>query len=99
MKPLILHPKAEAEFDAAIAYYEKQRSGLGLEFHAEIESAFARIQNNPLAFAQINQRGVRRCLIKRFPYSIFFLEFEDYLWVAAVAHQKRRPGYWAKRKP
>ena len=68
MKPLIVHPKAEAEFDAALAYYEKQRAGLGLEFHGEIESGFARIQGNPLSFPQINQRGVRRCLIKRFPY-------------------------------
>jgi hypothetical protein len=93
-----MHPAAEMELEKATAHYEAQREGLGLEFRLEFEAAVARLQENPLQFAN-NFKQMRICPLKRFAYSIHFADLEDRIWIAAVAHQHRRPRYWAKRKP
>jgi len=41
----------------------------------------------------------RACPLKRFPYTIFYIDLDEQIWVGAVAHQSRRPGYWARRRP
>lgn len=99
MKAIDFHPEARAELDAAMAWYEQQRSGLGSDLLAEVEAAVARIQQNPQAFPQHNLQDVRKCLVKRFPYTIYYREFDANIWIAAVAHQKRKPGYWSARTP
>jgi toxin ParE1/3/4 len=91
--PVVFHPDAEAELHAAVAYYESQREGLGADLLSEVERAVERIQENPNQFPIHNDLGIRKCLIRRFPYTIFYLETEETLWIAAVAHQRRRPGY------
>ena len=99
MKPVIFHLEAEAEFRGAISYYESQREGLGGEYRSEIEAAVSRIQRNPAAFSPYDARGTCRCRVQRFPYTIHFVEFEAYIWIASVAHNRRRPNYWAARSP
>jgi toxin ParE1/3/4 len=42
---------------------------------------------------------LRKCFVRRFPYTIFYLELAEQIWIAAVAHQRRRPGYWRNRMP
>lgn len=96
MKPLGIHPAAEAEIWAELSYYDEKRAGLGRELKLEIRSAFARIQQHPQAFAA-DHRGVRRCLLHRFPFSVVFREKADLIWIIALAHHKRRPNYWRKR--
>ncbi len=99
MKPIVFHPEARAEFDAAAVYYEQQREGLGLEFQEEVEAGVERIQQFPGSFPLHGQTGRRKHVLHRFPYTIFYLELDDSIWIAAVAHQKRRPGYWMDREP
>lgn len=99
MKPATIHAAAEAEVDAAIAHYETQRAGLGREFLREFESAIDRIRGMPQAFAAIDEQGTRKLRFRRFPYTVYYVELKDAVWIAAVAHQKRRPGYWSGRKP
>jgi toxin ParE1/3/4 len=99
VNPVVFHPDAETELRAAIAYYESRRVGLGDEFRSEIEAAVRRIQQNPAAYPTYNVQGTRKCVVRRFPYTLFFTEFESTLWIAAVAHSRRRPGYWASRAP
>jgi toxin ParE1/3/4 len=99
MKPVIFDAEAEDEFGAAVKYYERQREELGTEFEHAVEQAISRIAQNPGQFPTHGDRGIRKCLLKRFPYTIFFLELDECIWIAAVAHQKRRPGYWASRWP
>jgi toxin ParE1/3/4 len=99
VKPVIFHAEAEAEVRAAAAYYEGRRAGLGDEFLAEIEAMVQRIRQNPKAFTVYDAEGTRKCIVRRFPYTIFYAELEEAIWVAAVAHQRRRPGYWAGRTP
>jgi toxin ParE1/3/4 len=99
VKPVIFHHDAEAELNAAIAYYEHQRKGLGIDLQYEVENAIGLVQQNPQLFPKHNKLGIRKCLVKRFPYTVFYLELKGIIWIAAVAHQMRRPGYWSKRTP
>jgi plasmid stabilization system protein ParE len=99
MKPVVFDSEAKDEFDAAASYYEGQQAGLGDAFVAAVEEATQRIAQLPQAFAIHGPSGLRKCVLRRFPYTLFFLEQEDRIWIAAVAHQRRRPGYWSHRKP
>ncbi len=98
MKDLVLHPAAKAEADGALAYYEAIRKGLGSEFRVQLEAALDQITAYPEAYA-VEGEGARVCPLHRFPYSIVYMDLEEAVWVAAVAHQHRRPGYWSMRRP
>ena len=99
MKPVVFHLDAEAELDAAMAYYESQQSGLGLDFQTDVVRTIGRIRQHPQLFPLHNEGKLRKSTVRRFPYVIFYLELEEHIWIAAVAHQRRRPGYWAYRAP
>ncbi len=96
MKSLVFHPTAQEEVDEAAARYEVQRPGLGREFRFEFEEALGRIIENPLLYG-VEIHTFRACPLKRFPYTIYYVVLDPMIWVVAVAHQRRRPRYWAKR--
>jgi toxin ParE1/3/4 len=97
VKLVIFHREAEAEMVAAIAYYNGQRDGLGDDFQDQVEEAVARIRRTPRAFSLHGDEGLRKQIVRRFPYTIFYRELEECIWIAAIAHQRRRPGYWENR--
>jgi toxin ParE1/3/4 len=99
VKPLAIHPEADAEALAAAAYYEERRPGYGRRFLEELAAALDRIRRLPEASAAIDGQGARKHRLRRFPYTIFYNEFAEVIWIAPVAHQRRRPGYWAERRP
>ena len=82
MKPIIFHPDARAELRAAVAYYEQQRPGLGRDLQREVERTITRIQQHPQVFPQHNEAGLRKCFVRRCPYTIFYLELADQIWIA-----------------
>ena len=98
---LIVLDEAEDELIEAEKWYEKQRPGLGREFRTAIDEGMERLLKAPLAASPILNVpafiGARRIFVKRFPYSIVFIEHEADLWVIAFAHHRRRPGYWRER--
>ena len=98
---VIVLDKAEDELVAAQQWYETQRSGLGQEFRSAIDEAMERLLKAPLAASPIvnvpASMGARQVLVKRFPYSIIFIDHDQDLWVVAFAHHHRRPGYWRGR--
>jgi toxin ParE1/3/4 len=96
-KPVVLHPEAEAEIDAAAGYLESNRTGFGTKFRAEVDAAIRQIGATPAVFSGYQGGPVRRYLINRFGYAVYFLELDDVVYVAAVANQRRRPGYWLDR--
>jgi hypothetical protein len=98
VKPIVFHPDAAQEAREAAEYYERLRAGLGDDFRAELDAALARIQQDPQLYAA-ESGSVRICPLRRFPYSVYYEELADRIWVAAVGHQSRRPGYWARRRP
>lgn len=97
MKPILFDPEARDELRDAFAFYEGRHEGLGTELQAEVEAAVQRIATSPTAYPPCGARGVRRCRVNRFPYSIFYLELDTQIWIVAVAHQRRQPGYWEGR--
>ncbi len=98
MKPLIIHSEAITELDSAIAYYEKRKVGLGLDFLSEVEQYLGKIQQNPNLGALYKVSGLRRYVMQRFPFLIFYAELEEFIWIVAIAHGKRRPDYWRRRQ-
>lgn len=98
MKPVVFHPDAAQEARDAEDYYETLRTGLGADFRADVEARLTDIQANPEWYGIVSGR-IRNCLLRRFPYSIYYEELTQNIWIAAVAHHSRRPRYWSKRRP
>jgi len=95
---LVVAPPALAELHDAAAFYTlKANIKLGLAFVAEFERTANFVLANPLLGAVFH--GTRRkYILRRFPYSIIYQVTEEELRILAVAHHRRRPGYWAHRK-
>lgn len=87
---------AEEELDDATLYYEQAMPGLGGQFRDEVERAALQLGRMPLLWPEI-WKPVRRCLLSRFPYALIYSVEADYVFVIAVAHQHRQPGYWHER--
>ncbi len=90
--------RPEAEFDVAEAYdwYEEQVEGLGEEFLRAVEACLAAIQRNPIVYPQVH-RQVRRALLRKFPYCIFYLSEAQVVIVIACFHARRQPKQWQDR--
>jgi toxin ParE1/3/4 len=99
VKPVLIHSKAQVELGEAVRYYESQKQALGLDFQSEVERAVARLQQAPQTGSPYKETDLRRYLVRRFPYIIFYAELEEFIWVVAIAHTKRKPNYWRRRKP
>jgi plasmid stabilization system protein ParE len=92
-------PDAEAELQSAAIWYEEKRRGLGIEFVAVVDSALQSVLENPEAYAVWRpDRPYRMRSLKRFPYVVFFRIDSATVEIVAVAHAKRRPGYWLDRR-
>jgi toxin ParE1/3/4 len=93
---LKIHPAAEAELAAAAQFYESRLTGLGETFLVDIGRCFDRVHNSPQSGAPCYGR-FRRLLVRRFPYSVVYEILPDMVLILAVAHQRRKPGYWRRR--
>ena len=97
MKPAVFHPLAEQELVDAAAYYEEQKSGLGLEYLEEVEHAINFLIHYPEA-GSIVRGSIRRLVLPKFPYSLLYRVLaSNQIRILAVAHHKRKPKYWINR--
>ncbi len=92
---LELHPEADAEFAAQVEYYEDTQPGLGERFYREVIACLNWITAN--ATLPRVRKDYRRVNLKVFPFYVAYVVEGDLVWVLAVAHGYRRPGYWRKR--
>jgi toxin ParE1/3/4 len=90
------HPAALREVESAQAWYEARSLLAASAFLRELSIAVQRIQQAPYRYP-VADGGTRRILLDRFPFTIYYREKADTLNIVAVAHQKRRPGYWSTR--
>lgn len=95
--PFSTHESAELELNEAADYYDVENPGLGGALIDEFERAVAAIRENPKSAAPISG-SVRRRLLTRFPYSLYYSVRKHELRILAVAHQRRRPFYWRGRR-
>ena len=93
---LVLHPDAADEYVEAVRCYGERSAPVRASFVSEVERAFRLIIAFPNRWPRFGSRH-RRILVRRFPYSVIYLETNGRLWVVAVAHAKRKPFYWSKR--
>jgi plasmid stabilization system protein ParE len=90
------HPAAVQEVENAQAWYEERSLLAASAFLRELAIAVQRIRETPDRYPAA-QGGTRRILLDRFPFTIYYRVHPDTLNIVAVAHQKRRPGYWSVR--
>ncbi len=90
------HPRARIELNKEADYYEKRQSGLGWDFLEEIQLTIRRILEFPNAWHPLSA-NTRRCLTNRFPFGIVYQVKADEIRIIAIAHLKRRLGYWQDR--
>jgi plasmid stabilization system protein ParE len=92
----MIRPQAAFETNAAFQWYERQRAGLGHEFLRSLDAALAARVRDPLLSREVRP-GVRRALLRRFPYGVFFGVSETAVTVLAVLHHRRSPRRWPRR--
>jgi plasmid stabilization system protein ParE len=90
------HPEAEDEFIFAARYYEGQAENLGLDFISAVEQAYHRLVDFPESGRPFGGR-LRRVLVPGFPYGLLYRAQVERIFIVAVAHLHRRPGYWRSR--
>lgn len=93
---LVVDADAREELQEATAFYEAARPGLGTRFVDAVEAGFRRVSEQPRLYRRIRGR-FRRYLLERFPYGLIYSIEADCVYVVAVMHLKRKPGYWVKR--
>jgi plasmid stabilization system protein ParE len=96
MRRLSILPQAELDVSDAAGWHEDRRTGLGDEFLDELDSVLRRFIKTPLQFPKIKY-NVRRALLRRFPYSVYFTVTGESVELLAVLHQHRAPRAWEKR--
>jgi len=87
---------AQAEFKEAFDFYESRQPGLGDELTADFKSGVKEILRNP-AIGRRLSGNVRRWPLHQFPYALIYQVRQDSVLIVAVAHFRRKPGYWRKR--
>lgn len=91
------HRLAAREYRDARAWYDRRRAGLGNDLEAEVERAVGRIITHPTS-RPVFRDPYRRVQLRRFPFALYYHITDDTLiLVLAVAHARRRPGYWLRR--
>ena len=96
MFAIVFTQAARAELIAAQDWYESEASGLGRRFRVAIDALVERMSVNPKQFPPVF-KNVRRALLRRFPYSLFFVIEDETLIVIACFHGSRDPAKWQER--
>lgn len=94
---LVSDSRVELDIEAVFSWYETERSGLGEEFIGELRACYERIMRYPLGYQDLDD-GIRRALVRRFPYCVYFAVEGDAIVVLAVLHAGRDPAVWQRRR-
>jgi plasmid stabilization system protein ParE len=96
VKPHVFHPEAEQEYTEAARYYARIDPELAWRFFDEIERLIQDVRHQPDRF-RIFDPPARRHFSDVFPYALIYLDQPERVWIVAVMHFKRKPGYWKQR--
>ena len=97
MTPIVFRSEVYDDIKIAYDWYESQRRGLGEDFLLILEDSCAKISREPHGY-QLIYKNIRRKLVNRFPYGIFFTLQDDGIIVVAIIHTKRNPTEWSSRE-
>ena len=96
-RTVIVRPEAESDLQMAFGWYEERVEGLGRAFVRNIDSVLSSIVRSPDTYPRIHKQ-IRRALVRRFPFGIFYIFNDEKITVLAVMHVKRHPLHWQVRK-
>jgi toxin ParE1/3/4 len=94
--PIDYHPEARGEADAAFEWYLARNVGAAARFQLQLETAQSNIQNSPNTWASYLY-GTRRYTLHRYPFVVVYRKRQGRIEIVAVAHGRRKPGYWVHR--
>jgi len=92
----LFDPLAKREYEDALEYYEAQEEGLGEKFRRAVRAALAVLERYPEIGEEVRP-GIRKILLRRFPYKLIYSVSNTTLYIIAVAHGHREPDYWLDR--
>lgn len=92
----LVRSEASAHIAEAFSWYQAQRDGLGWELKAELDDLFTLLKQAPEA-GPVVYRGLRRLLLHRFPYAIYYTLTPALVEIRAVVHNRRHPRHWRSR--
>jgi plasmid stabilization system protein ParE len=90
------HPTAIEEAEAAARWYRERSPRAAKRFVLELNLVIDRILDAPLRWPQ-GPHGTRKAIVPYFPFSVIYWESPNNIRILAVAHGRRRPGYWKDR--
>ena len=100
MKQIRYHPAAQQELDEAIAHDEAALPGRGLRFEQQVLRVLSRLRRLPASapiWPGFEDGEVRCAKVRRYPFLVVYMAHGQRLIILAVAHTKKKPGYWANR--
>jgi plasmid stabilization system protein ParE len=95
-KPVLFHPEADQEYLSSLAWYQERSLTAALNFESEFQRAIGQIAEAPERWP-VYFSGCRRYVLHQFPFFIVYRVFPSEVFVLAVVHGHRRPGYWQGR--
>jgi plasmid stabilization system protein ParE len=99
VRPVRFLRAAQAEYRAALAWYAARSLDVADDFAAKVAAAVHEIRELPEAWPMwLGRPGLRGRVLRRFPYTIIYVVRAQRVVILAVAHQRRRPGYWLSRR-
>jgi len=96
MKGYEFLPEAEEEMNEAARFYERRKKALGLKFLNAVERTIISILAHPRSGLALSP-SIRRRIVRGFPFGVLYGIQSEKIVIVAVAHLKRRPGYWKGR--
>jgi len=96
IKPLEIHPEALAELKSAVTWYQEKSPSAALNFMEELDQVLDWVIASPSRWPSA-AHGTRKLVMRRYPFAVIYCEKETVIQVLAIAHGRRRPGYWKKR--
>ncbi|MDH5552382.1 MAG: type II toxin-antitoxin system RelE/ParE family toxin [Nitrosomonas sp.] len=93
---MYFHQAASVELVEAAEFYDSKVAGLGESFVIEVQLIVSFVQEQPLVGSNVF-KNFRSIVLARFPYSVVYMVESERILVLAIAHQRRRPGYWRDR--
>lgn len=93
---LLVLPEAGEELEQAALWYEGEAAGLGVRFLAAVHELFTFLASSPRIYPVVYQ-DVRRALVPKFPYGVFYQPRGQAIRVLAVVHLHRAPGAWREQ--
>jgi len=97
MRALHVRPEAELDMFEAALWYDREQSGLGTEFLKAVRYVLGRIEEGALQFPLVTN-DIRRAILRRFPFGIFFAVEDETATILAVTHLHRHPASWQRRR-